>query len=58
MSKPCMRLGQAQECATCGSRADEDCPYETMSEGLKERPKIQVRGGNCSGDDDMCQSCQ
>ena len=56
MSKPCMRL--ATGCAHCGARENEDCPYETMTEGLTERPKVQVQGGDCSGEDGICESCQ
>lgn len=56
MSKPCMRL--ATGCAHCGARENEDCPYESMTEGLTERPKVQVQGGDCSGEDGVCDSCQ
>lgn len=58
MSSPCVRVGPDQECATCGSRRDEDCPYETLTDGLTQKPKVQVRGGDCSGEDGVCQSCQ
>ena len=56
MTKPCLR--HATGCHVCGARDDEVCPYETMTDGLTERPKAQVRGGDCSGEDGVCETCQ
>jgi hypothetical protein len=53
---PCMRL--ATGCAQCGARDDEDCPYESLTEGLKQTPRAEVRGGDCSGEDGVCETCQ
>lgn len=57
-AKPCVRIGPHQECAQCGARGSEECPYESLTDGLQQTPAVQVTGGDCSGEDGVCPSCQ
>ena len=58
MTKPCIK-SPTGECYACGARGDEDCPYDSLTPGLSEATsKPAVIGGDCSGEDGVCESCQ
>lgn len=57
----CVRVAQAVtgECPLCRARPDEDCPFNDLTPGLRlagEAPAVV--GGDCSGEDGVCESCQ
>lgn len=56
--KPCARSGPNQVCLLCEALGDEECPYEGLSDGLTQTPKVTVIGGECGGEDGVCESCQ
>jgi hypothetical protein len=61
MSKPCTRTASTalDTCLTCGAHGDEACPYDDLTVGLSPVPtKATVIGGDCSGEDGVCESCQ
>lgn len=56
MATPCMRGPMG--CAVCGATDDEGCPYEGLDPSLTEVRPPMVLGGDCSGEDGVCESCQ
>lgn len=50
---------EAADCSLCGARPNEDCPQASLTEGLSPFPQpATVTGGDCSGEDGVCESCQ
>lgn len=55
----CPRTEYFETCPTCGAMPNEECPFVGLFPGLSVTPvPAKVRGGDCSGEDGVCESCQ
>ena len=48
-----------EECELCGAMPHEECPFKDLSAELTTAPAIgAAKGGDDSGEDGVCESCQ